>query len=117
MVTMAQSAAYWRNTHTHVDHTHSLTHLHQHSHDHFVRSAISAITEFGFFWVSLKVPEALIYLHFLKGVGGIRKCVCMCTKNRERELSFTQITKHNYANQMHFLEFLPCTTYTTIKPC
>ena len=27
MVTMAQSAANWRNTHTHVDRTHSLTHF------------------------------------------------------------------------------------------
>ena len=27
MVTMAQSAANWGNTHTHVDRTHSLTHL------------------------------------------------------------------------------------------
>ena len=32
MVTMAQSAANWRNTHTHMDRTHSLTHL-QHSHN------------------------------------------------------------------------------------
>ena len=40
MVTMAQSAANWRNTHTHVDRMHSLTHLqlHQHSYyNHFVR--------------------------------------------------------------------------------
>ena len=29
LVTMAQSAANWRNTHTHMDCTHSLTHLHQ----------------------------------------------------------------------------------------
>ena len=31
MVTMARSAANWRNTHTHVNRTHSLTLLHQHS--------------------------------------------------------------------------------------
>ena len=31
MVTMAQSAANWRNTHTHMDRMHSLTQLHQHS--------------------------------------------------------------------------------------
>ena len=37
MVTMAQSAANWRNTHTHVNHTHSLTQLHQHSYNHVVR--------------------------------------------------------------------------------
>ena len=43
MVTMAQSAANWRNTRTHVDRTHSLTHLHQHSYDHFLGSASSAI--------------------------------------------------------------------------
>ena len=47
MVTMAQSAANCRKTHTHVDCTHSLTHLHQHSYKHFVRSASSAIAEFG----------------------------------------------------------------------
>ena len=49
---MAQSAANWHNTHTHVDHTHSLTHLHQHSYNHAVQGASSAITEFGikFFW-------------------------------------------------------------------
>ena len=35
MVTMAQSAAYWRNTHTYV----GRTHLHQHSYNHVVRSA------------------------------------------------------------------------------
>ena len=47
MVTMAQRAVNWRNTHTHVDRTHSLTHLHQHSYNHAVRSSSSAITEFG----------------------------------------------------------------------
>ena len=40
MVTMAQSAMNWRNTHTYMDHTHSLMHLHQHSYNHVVRSAI-----------------------------------------------------------------------------
>ena len=44
---MAQSAANWRNTHTHVDHMHSLTHLHQYSYNHIVQSASSAVTEFG----------------------------------------------------------------------
>ena len=43
MVTVAQSAANWRNTHTHVDRTRSLTHLHQHSYNHVVRSTSSAI--------------------------------------------------------------------------
>ena len=47
MVTVAQSAANWRNTHTKLDCTHTLTHLHQHSYIHFVRSASSAIIEFG----------------------------------------------------------------------
>ena len=47
MVTMAQSAANWRNMHTHVDRKHSLTHLHQHSFNHIVRSVSSAVTEFG----------------------------------------------------------------------
>ena len=46
MVTMAESAANWCNTHTLVGRTHSLTHVHQHSCSHFVRSASSAITEF-----------------------------------------------------------------------
>ena len=41
MVTMTQSAANWRNTHTHMDGTHSLTHLHQHCYNHVVRSASS----------------------------------------------------------------------------
>ena len=44
MVTMAQNAANWCNTHTHVDRMHSLTHIHQHSYNHFVRNASSAIT-------------------------------------------------------------------------
>ena len=44
MVTMAESAANWRNTHTHMDRTHSLTHLHQHSYNNVVRSASLAIT-------------------------------------------------------------------------
>ena len=47
MVTMAQSAANWRNM-TRVDHTHSFTHLqlHQHSYkyNHFMWSASSAIS-------------------------------------------------------------------------
>ena len=47
MVTMSQSAANWCHTHTHIDCTHSLTHLHQHSYNHVVRSASSAIAEFG----------------------------------------------------------------------
>ena len=41
MVTMAQSAVNWRNTHTHMDRTHSFTHVHQHSYSHVVRSASS----------------------------------------------------------------------------
>ena len=57
MVTMAQSAANWRNMHTHVDHTHSLTHLHQHIYNHVKRSASSAIMEFGIKVFTLKVPE------------------------------------------------------------
>ena len=44
---MAQSAANWRNTHTHLDRSHSLTQLHQRSCNHFVQSASSAITQFG----------------------------------------------------------------------
>ena len=40
----SQSAANWRNTHTHMGRTHSLTHFHQHSYNHVVRSASSAIT-------------------------------------------------------------------------
>ena len=42
MVTMVQSAANWRSTHTHVYRTHSLTHVRQHCYNHFVRSASSA---------------------------------------------------------------------------
>ena len=38
MVTMAQSAANWRNTHTHMDRMHSLTQLHEQlcSHEHYI---------------------------------------------------------------------------------
>ena len=44
MITMSESAANWRNTHTHEDRTHSLTHFHQHRYNnHVVRSASSAI--------------------------------------------------------------------------
>ena len=57
MVIMAQSVANWRNTHTHVNRTHSLTHLHQYSYKHVVRSASSAITEFGIDFFIFKVPE------------------------------------------------------------
>ena len=39
MVTMAQSAANWSNTHTYMDRTHSIhSHLHQHSYNHVVRN-------------------------------------------------------------------------------
>ena len=43
MVSMAESAANWRKTYTHVDRTHSLTHLQQHSYNHEVWIASSAI--------------------------------------------------------------------------
>ena len=47
MVTMAQSAANWRNTHSRGSHafTHTLT-IHQHSYNRVVRSASSVIAEF-----------------------------------------------------------------------
>ena len=57
MVTMAQSAVNWRNTHTHVYRTHSLTHSHQHSYNHVVRSASSAITESEIESLFSKGPE------------------------------------------------------------
>ena len=59
MVTVAQSAANWCNTHTHVDHTHSPTHLHQHGYNHVVRSASSAITLYRIWnqFFILDVPE------------------------------------------------------------
>ena len=44
MVTVAQSAANWRNTHTDMDRTLSLMHLHQHSYNRMMRSASSAIS-------------------------------------------------------------------------
>ena len=47
MVIMAQSAASWCNTHTHVNRMHSPTHLQQYSYNHVVRSASSAVAEFG----------------------------------------------------------------------
>ena len=37
MITMTQSAANWRYTHTHLDRTYSRTHLHRHSYSHLVR--------------------------------------------------------------------------------
>ena len=54
MVTMAQRAANWCSTHTNVDHSHSLTHLRQHSYNHVVRSASSAVAEFGIKFLFLK---------------------------------------------------------------
>ena len=36
VITMAQSVANWRNTHTQVDLTHSLSQLHQHSYSNVV---------------------------------------------------------------------------------
>ena len=60
MVTMAQSAKNWCNTHTHVDRTrsHNFIHLLQHSYNHFVQNASSAITESGIdFVLIVKVPE------------------------------------------------------------
>ena len=53
MVTVAQNAVNWRNTHTHMDRTHSLIHLRQHSYNHVVQSANSATSEFAIkilFW-------------------------------------------------------------------
>ena len=52
MMTMAQSAANRRNTHTH-----SLTYLHQHSFNYVVRSASSAITEFGIVFIFRYLSE------------------------------------------------------------
>ena len=47
-MTMAQSAAKWRNTHTHGDRMHSLPQLYKiHSYNHVVRQASSANTESG----------------------------------------------------------------------
>ena len=60
MVTLDQSAANWRNTHTHVDRMHSLTHLHHHSYNHVVQSASSTITEFRINLFILKVPEGVL---------------------------------------------------------
>ena len=51
---MAQNAANWLTTH--MERTHSLTHLHHQGYNHVVRSASSAITEFGIGFY-LKVPE------------------------------------------------------------
>ena len=51
MVTMAQSASNWRNTHTHVDCTHSLTHLHQHSYNQVVQSAFLQVRSGNLKWL------------------------------------------------------------------
>ena len=55
-VTMAQSAANWGNTHTHMDRMHSLTHFHQHSYNNCVRSASSVNIIWNQIFI-LKVPE------------------------------------------------------------
>ena len=58
MVAMAQSAANWRDTHTHVG-SHVFTPIPtptQLQPDHVVRSASSAISEFGIEF-DLRVPE------------------------------------------------------------
>ena len=47
MIMKAQSVANWCNMHIQVDCMRSLRHLHEHSYNHFVRSASSAITDFG----------------------------------------------------------------------
>ena len=59
MVTMAQSAANWRqHTLTHVDRTHSLTrYVNTVSYNHIGRSASSAITYFGIELLFLTVRE------------------------------------------------------------
>ena len=62
MVTMAQSATHWRNTHTHVDRRHSLTHF---TSTQSVTTTLcelstsSAITEFGIDFWGGKVPEGM----------------------------------------------------------
>ena len=69
MVTMAQSAANWCNTHTQVDRTLSLTRLHQHSYDHVVRSTSSAITAFGIKFLFGRYLREYLYVY---------ACVCVC---------------------------------------
>ena len=64
MVTVAQSAANWCNTHTQVDRTHyTLTSTQLQYNHHFVRTASSAITEFGIkflFWRYLQITYTCI---------------------------------------------------------
>ena len=59
LVTTAQSATNWPNTHTHVDRTHAYIN----SHNHVVQSASSAITEFG---IKLRYLRYSINLIFSK---------------------------------------------------
>ena len=62
MVTMAQSqsAANWCNMHTHVDHTHYTLIS---SYNHLVRSASSAITDFGGGAISMHINEQIKGCH------------------------------------------------------
>ena len=66
MVTIAQSAANWRNTHSHGSHpfSDSLTHLHQHSYNHVMRSASSAISfqcMLGLFVYTIQYTGVVLY--------------------------------------------------------
>ena len=54
MATMAQSAATELAQHAHSSGSHALTHFHQYSCKHFVRSASSAVTEFGIEFLSFR---------------------------------------------------------------
>ena len=54
---MTQSAANWRNTHTHVDRTRTLTHLRQHSFNHIcAKRQLSYYRIWNEIFI-LKVPE------------------------------------------------------------
>ena len=80
MVIMAQSAANWRNTHTHMDRTHSLTHLHQST--QFTTTWCEAPAHLLFFsacWVCMPNGNSKSHsssakrLHKLSFVGGYRR--------------------------------------------
>ena len=69
MVTMAQNAAYWLDTHTHMDRTHSLTHLHQHSYKH---------VHAGSFSVSV-IHQTMTWTTGTLSCLRDHYCACVCT--------------------------------------
>ena len=97
MVTMAHSAANWRNTHTHMARSSRIyTHLQQHSYNHVVRSARSAIAcqcMLGFFRVSVIHRTLTLATGSLSCVRD-HSCDCVYT----RGLDIPTASQHNISD-------------------